>query len=186
MKRRTLWLLFALLIALQSSPARPQKEKKSPPPTRQKTTLSPNRADEEVLETEISKMLGAWQIGDAAMLKSFYADDVTVVSGAWEPPLVGWSNYLQAYLRQRERVQRVRLDRRNTLIRTVGNFAWATYQWDFEAMVDDRGTTARGQTTLLFQKRDSHWLIVHNHTSLVAEAQADKPQVPPLPPAPKP
>lgn len=175
MNARTLWLLFALLFALQSSPARPQK-----------TQAPPKQPDEQLLEMQISEMLAAWQIGDFAMMKNYYADDVTVVSGNWEPPLIGWNNYVQAYLLQRERLQRVRLDRHNTLIRTVGNFAWAVYQWDFEALVDEHGTTARGHTTLLFQKRDSRWLIVHNHTSLVGEPQTQKPPVAPQPPAPKP
>src|SRR5437899_3977272 len=59
-------------------------------------------------------MLGAWQIGDVEMLHKYYADDVTVVSGAWEPPLVGWANYLRAYQSQRERMTAGRLDRNNT------------------------------------------------------------------------
>jgi ketosteroid isomerase-like protein len=175
MKRRSLWLLLALLFALQSSTARPQR-----------TMPPPKQPDEEFLETQIGEMLAAWQLGDFGMMKNYYADDVTVVSGEWEPPLVGWNNYVQAYMRQRDRLQRVRLDRHNTLIRTVGNFAWATYQWDFEAFVDGRANAGRGHTTLLFQKRDTRWLIVHNHTSLIGEMQMEKLQGAPQPPAPKP
>ena len=34
----------------------------------------------------ISEMLGAWQVGDVDKLHKDYADDVTVVNGAYAPP----------------------------------------------------------------------------------------------------
>jgi ketosteroid isomerase-like protein len=165
MRNRWPVLILVMAAALGTTSAAPQK-----------TLLPPGTPDAQVLEVEISEMLGAWQIGDFTMLKSYYADDVTVVSGAWEPAIVGWAKYLQAYTRQRDRVTNVRLDRSNTLIRVQGNFAWATYQWDFSAMVDGNSSAARGQSTLLFQKREGHWLIVHNHTSMVGEMQTQPAQ----------
>ena len=61
----------------------------------------------------------------------------------------------------------VRLDRSNTMIRVQGSVAWACYQWDFAATVDGQPNTAQGQTTLVMEKRNNHWIIVHNHTSMV-------------------
>ncbi len=168
MKQRWLGLLLAILVILQTVSARPQH-----------TQLAPGTPEEQVLEIEISEMLGAWQIGDTTLLKSYYADDVMVVSGSWEPALIGWARYMQAYMRQRERVSSVRLDRMNTYIHVQGNVAWATYQWDFSAIVDGSGMSARGQTSLVFHKREGHWLIVLNHTSLVGEAQTETPRQPP-------
>ena len=178
MTHRWLGLFLAMLLVLQTVSARPQH-----------TPLPPGTPEEEVLENEISEMLGAWQIGDLTLLKSYYADDVMVVSGNWEPALIGWPKYMQAYMRQRERMTNVRLDRLNSYIRVQGNVAWATYQWDFSARVDGPITHARGQMSLIFQKREGHWLIVLNHTSLVGEAQTETPrqpspaQPPPLRPA---
>lgn len=140
--------------------------------------------DEQVIEYGLSEMLAGWQIGDVALMQKYYAADVAVVSGTYEPPLIGWNNYLQAYLRQRERVQSVRLERRNTFIHAKGTLAWAAYQWEFEAMVDGKPSGARGHTTLVLEKRGERWLIVHNHTSLVAEAQVPEPAQPPAPPKP--
>ena len=152
----------------------------------QHTQLPPGTPDEQVIDLQISEMLAAWQIGDINLLKSYYADDVVVVSGAWEPALTGWSKYLQAYLRQRERVSNVRLDRSNTFIHAAGNFAWATYEWDFSANVDGAATDARGQATLIFQKRNGQWLIVHNHTSMVGDSTLQHQPKPVPPPSPKP
>src|SRR5712692_2389969 len=167
--RKLRWLGSILLavVALGTISAAPQR-----------TPLPPGTPEEQVIDIQISEMLGAWQIGDFSLLKSYYADDVTVVSGAWEPALVGWARYLQAYMRQRERVTNVRLDRTNTFIRVQGNFAWATYQWEFAGVTDGNPSAARGQTTLVFEKREGRWLIVHNHTSLVGEMQSQPPQQP--------
>jgi ketosteroid isomerase-like protein len=139
------------------------------------------------IDLEISEMLGAWQVGDTGKLHSHYSEDVTVVSGEYEPPLAGWSSYLAAYERQRQRVASVRLDRRNTYVRVEGNVAWASYQWDFAAIVDGKPSAARGQTTLILERRGDHWLIVHNHTSQICPPDAPAPATPPASgPAPAP
>ena len=159
-------LLLALAFVLATaSPAVAQKKKKTPPsPDNGPTVPLP---DEQQIDYNISEMLGAWQLGDAEKMHKDYADDVAIVNGIYAPPVLGWNNYLALYQQQRARMQRVRLDRANTFIKVDGNVAWACYQWDFAAVVDDKTATAQGQTTLVFEKRDGHWLIVLNHTSLV-------------------
>ena len=181
---RCLFLLaFPLLLSLAlASTASAQKKKKkddtssTAPPTSQVP-------EEQKIDTSIGEMLGAWQLGDVEKLHAHYADDVDVVNGMWAPPVVGWPNYLMSYQSQRARAQQVRLDRSNTLIRLApgGQTAWACYQWEFSAVVDGVPTSAFGQTTLIFEKRNDVWLIVHNHTSLVQASQANSPQTPPAP-----
>jgi ketosteroid isomerase-like protein len=162
--------LIAILALVCASPAAAQKDKKKKSET-QKPADSTNplvpMSDENQIDYMISEMLGAWQVGDVEKLHKDYADDVTVVNGAYAPPIVGWTNYLAIYQQQRTRMQRVRMDRSNTVIKVAGNVAWACYQWDFEATADGAPTTAQGQTTLVMEKRSNHWIIVHNHTSMV-------------------
>jgi ketosteroid isomerase-like protein len=55
------------------------------------------------------------------------------------------------------------------VIKVAGTFAWASYQWDFSASVDGQPSAAQGQTTLVLEKRNNHWTIVHNHTSMVQQ-----------------
>ncbi len=131
--------------------------------------------DAQHIELMVSQLLGAWQIGDAEMLHSHYADDVLMVSGNWEPPLQGWPNYLRAYQAQRARTQGVRLDRTNTYIKLQGDTAWCTFQWSFAGQVDGSPSTAVGHTTLVLQKRAGKWLIVMNHTSVAPEPQRPAP-----------
>src|SRR6266852_7218330 len=140
--------------------------------------------DDRAIDMTISEMLGAWQIGDIERLHKYYSDDVVVVSGAWEPPVMGWNSYVQAYQKQRERTQNVRLDRVNTVIKVDGRVGWASYQWEFAATVDNSPMVVRGQTTLILEKRKDRWVIVHNHTSLVQQTTGTQPAAP-SPPAPQ-
>jgi ketosteroid isomerase-like protein len=133
--------------------------------------------DEQKIDKLIGEMLGAWQLGDTQALHKYMADDVSVVAGTWTPPAIGWTNYLAAYQIQRARMQQVRLDRNNTLVRIAptGTVAWACYQWEFSAVVDGAPTAAEGQTTLIVEKRGDNWIIVHNHTSVVQASQPTTP-----------
>jgi ketosteroid isomerase-like protein len=177
-----LFLLAAALFLTCISPAAAQKEKKKKkdhtPPTDSSNTLIP-MLDEQQIDYMLSEMLGAWQMGDIEKLHKDYADDVSIVNGSWAPPIIGWTNYLAIYQQQRARMQQVRMDRSNTYIKLNGTMAWACYQWDFAAVVDGQPTESQGQTTLVLEKRNNHWVIVHNHTSLAAKVPQTAPPAAP-------
>ena len=173
-----LFLAAALFLACALPAPAQQKDKKkkkdSTPPTDSSNTLVP-MLDEQLIDYMLSEMLGAWQLGDIEKLHKDYADDVSIVNGSWAPPIIGWTNYLAIYQQQRARTQQVRLDRSNTYIKVNGNVAWACYQWDFAAVVDGQPNGSQGHTTVVLEKRSNHWVIVHNHTSLV---QTNQPAAP--------
>jgi ketosteroid isomerase-like protein len=177
-------LIISLSLAVASSAAAQKKKKKDDTPPSPPPSVISSIPDEQKIDVAISEMLGAWQVGDTTALHKHIADDISVVNGMWAPPVIGWVNYLSAYQAQRARIQQVRLDRSNTLIRIAPSamVAWACYQWEFTAMVDGSPSAANGQTTLVLEKRVDDWVIVHNHTSLV---QASQPAAP-ANPAPQP
>ncbi len=183
----SLFLGAALFFAC-ASPAGAQKKKKTDDSADKMPSIP--MGDEQQVDYTISEMLGAWQLGDIEKLHKDYADDVSVVSGNWEPPIFTWTNYLTVYQAQHNRMQQVRMDRSNTYIKVNGNFAWACYQWEFSALVDGQPSAARGQTTLVLEKRNNHWVIVHNHSSLSPNPPPSTPantqptpQVPPKSPS---
>jgi len=180
--RRTLVFLLAagFLLANTSPAAQKDKKKKKGEADSPKTTLL---SDEQQIDYMLSEMMGAWQVGDIEKLHSTYADEVSLVSGSWAPPVMGWANYLAIYQQQRARVQRVRMDRTNTFIKVKGDVAWACYQWNFTATMDGQPMQSQGQTTVVMEKRNGHWLIVHNHTSLTPPAPAPANATPPQTPA---
>jgi ketosteroid isomerase-like protein len=185
--RNAMRLLIALTLLLTSvSPAVAQqkdKKKKKDAAADSGGPIIP-LTDEQQIDYMISEMLGAWQLGDIERLHRAYADDVVVVSGAYAPPVIGWNNYLASYQLQKARMQQVRMDRINTFIKVAGTFGWACYQWDFSAVVDGQPSAARGQTTLVLEKRNNRWVIVHNHTSLLSSAPPPSPSG--MPPAAQP
>jgi ketosteroid isomerase-like protein len=179
--RRTpnIFLLLALsALALTCvTPAAAQKKKKSePPPSKDSSKTLVPLNDEQQIDYLLSDMMGAWQLGDVEKLHADYADDVATVSGgSWAPPIIGWTNYLAFYQQQRAHMQQVRLDRSNTYIKVSGTVAWACYQWDFVGVVDGQQTESQGQTTVVLEKRNNHWVIVLNHTSLPPRAPQTAP-----------
>jgi ketosteroid isomerase-like protein len=175
-------LLVSALSLTCVSPAAAQKEKKkkadAAPSTDSSKMLIP-LTDEQLIDYTLSEILGAWQLGDIEKLHKDYADDVAIVNGSWGPPILGWTNYLAIYQQQRARMQQVRMDRSNTYIKVSGAVGWACYQWDFAAVVDGQPTESQGQTTVIFEKRNNHWVIVLNHTSLAPKIPQPAPAVAP-------
>ncbi len=177
--RKTFLLVIAAALLLTCAlPAAAQKDKKKKkdniPPADSSNMLIP-LSDEQQIDYTLSEALGAWQVGDIIKLHKDYADDISIVSGSWGPPVIGWTNYLAIYQQQRARMQQVRLDRSNTFIKVSGTVAWACYQWDFAAVVDGQQTGSQGQATVVLEKRNNHWVIVHNHTSFVQGVPAAAP-----------
>ena len=169
-----LCLLLSAVAATQASAQQNKKNKNnSPLPTA--TTNGPTvpLSDEQQIDYLVSTNLGAWQVGDIDKLHETYADDVTIIQGPYMPPVAGWNNYLPLYQQQRARMQQVRMDRSNTVVKVNGNCAWATFQWDFSAVVDGQPSASQGHMTLVMDKRNGKWLITLNHTS-VAEQSAPK------------
>ncbi len=176
------WIACVLAVIVYAAPVAAQKNKKGA--ANNPTAGMDNNATVPIPTTEngavdlaISSMLGAWQIGDADRMHQYYADDVLVVSGAYEPPIAGWPAYLRSYQALRARTQAAQLDRINSIIKVSGNSAWSTYQWEFAGIVDGAKANFRGHTTLVFEKREGKWLIVLNHTSMAEPPPAPaKPQ----------
>jgi len=169
---KLLALATALLVCLPLLAGGPAAQKQNQKDKKQESDASTITSpipppDGQAIDIVVSQMLGAWQVGDVEMMHKAYADDVTVVSGSWEPPLMGWANYARAYQAQRARTQSDRLERSNSYTKVNGNMAWCTYQWRYTGQVDGTPATAFGHTTLVLEKRGGSWLIVLNDTSVV-------------------
>ena len=134
--------------------------------------VMPQGNDNQVIDYRIAEMLAGWQLGDVNLMHSVYADDVSVVSGAYEPPIVGWTNFLATYQKLRARITSAQKDRKNTYTVVRGNLAWSSFQWEFHGEVDGAPAHWRGQSTLVWEKRAGKWMIVHDHTSVTADGSA--------------
>jgi ketosteroid isomerase-like protein len=164
--------------AIPAGAQKKNKDKNAPSPdAEQQVTSAMPMSDSQAIDKTIGEALGYWQLGDTDSLHKYYAEDVVLVSGAWEAPIMGWDNFLKAYKAQRENVTGARLDRSNTLIKVNGNTAWATYQFVYSAQSQGQVVQYRGHTTLCLAKQGDRWLITLNHSSIVdsTEPQASLP-----------
>jgi len=175
---------IAMLLTLAFAPAmqaqNDKKKKKNEPPKVNNDSANPvvPLSDEQQIDYMLSEYLGAWQLGDIEKLHKEYSDDVSVVTGGWSAPAIGWASYLAMYQQQRSHLQQVRMDRMNTYIKVNGTTAWACYQWEFQALVDGTQKGARGQTTLVLVKKENRWLITHDHTSVAEMGNQNQQGVP--------
>jgi ketosteroid isomerase-like protein len=171
------WIIPALALILAAIPAGAQKKDKNKNASASEAggDLKPGMylPDSQAVDLAIGEALGYWQIGDADSLHKYYSDDVVVVSGAWEPPVIGWDNFLRSYQAQRARVSGMRMDRSNTVIKVTGNTAWATYQFLFTALLDGKTVQYRGHTSLVLMKQADRWVITLNHSSVVDSSQPE-------------
>jgi ketosteroid isomerase-like protein len=170
--------IFALAFALAAIPAGAQKKDKTknsqPPDPTEEIKSAMSTPDAQAIDRAIGEALGYWQLGDVENMHKYYAEDVVIVSGAWEPPVIGWDNFLKSYQAQRAQVTSARMDRSNTLIKVNGNTAWATYQFLYSAQMNGNVAQFRGHTTLLLAKQADRWVITLNHSSVV-EASTPEP-----------
>jgi ketosteroid isomerase-like protein len=165
-------LACVAVVVLFSSGMWAQKNKKNQPAADQPMPTMPMSPTDEI-EHDIGEMLAAQQLGNMELMHKYYSDSATFVSSDYGPPIVGWKNWAAGYERQKAAFQQMQIIRRNTFIYTHADVAWATYQWDFAAILaTGKNYDARGQTTLVFNKVGNDWLIVHNHTAVDCSALA--------------
>jgi ketosteroid isomerase-like protein len=162
------WMAIAIPACAQKKDK--NKNPQPPPDLGENIQAAMHTPDAQAIDQAIGEALGYWQIGDAESMHKYYADDVVLVSGAWEPPIIGWDNFLKAYQAQRAQVNGARMDRSNTLIKVNGNFAWATYQFVYAAQMSGKVAQFRGHTTLILAKQANRWVITLNHSSVVDSA----------------
>jgi len=186
LRMRAMRALAGAAVLLLCSGVSAQKSKKNQPASDQPMP-SLAMSDNDQIERAIGETLAAQQLGNLELMHKYYSDSATFVSSDYGPPIMGWKNWAAGYERQKAAFQQMQIIRRNTFIFTHADVAWATFQWDFSAMLaTGKGYDARGQTTLVFNKVGNGWLIVHNHTAVDCNSLAPDVATPAAPAQPKP
>ena len=111
------WLTAGILMLCVSSGAGEQQKKKGDAgeSANQQPPLFAGSVSDQI-DHDIGEMLGAFQVGEVEAMHKYYADNATFVSGgSFEPPVVGWKNYVALYERQKAAFQGMQLIRRNTV-----------------------------------------------------------------------
>lgn len=138
-------------------------------------------SEEQQIETVIAAVIEAHRTGNTPSLGQYYAADVVVVPGDYNPVVEGWTNIEPRYRLSQAGYDELDLMRENTRIVRRGKVAWASYQWRLAGMRGKEMMQALGHTTLILEKRGGKWVIVHNHTSVVPTRPSSPRAEPPQP-----
>ena len=110
----------------------------------------------------------AFERGDFDGIAKVWAHDENIVvieSGHVE---VGWQEFGEKHLKPELGILKNVVYKLDDLrVRVNGNAAWASFTYNFEADVQDRHIVSQGVGTMVLEKREGRWLIVHSHTTRV-------------------
>ncbi len=128
----------------------------------------PPEVDSTSVRLVMEAVASAYESGDLAALDTLYHDDVTAVEGTRLSS--GRAGYVADHLAP----QIGSLDDRNfqlhdISVRLARNVAWSTYRFNLAGTRSGERVETRGVGTMILQKSQGRWQIVHVHTSTVVE-----------------
>lgn len=106
------------------------------------------------------------QAGNVAALDTLFAPDawVRVIEGAGVNN--GWVDYRDHHLKpELERFRNFRLRYFDVESQVRGNVAWAALRYEVAFDSPQGHTESEGRGTVILEKRDGRWVVVHRHTS---------------------
>ena len=116
------------------------------------------------------KIMHAWDDLDPAKAAPYFAKDPTLVFYDNSPlKYTGWAAYARGVPKEfvGYKSYKTTLDK-DLDVKFVGeNFAWGTATWRADAVKTDGSTeVVYGRWTVLFERRNGRWLIIHEHVSI--------------------
>lgn len=117
----------------------------------------------------MSKVFSLWLAGDTAALSPYYDHAPTDTFFSLLPlQYQGWDEYKNAPQRQFTMFRSFEghLNSDATVL-VSGATAWGTATWKgFGRLANGNGAELEGRWTVIWQKKDGRWLIVHDHFSV--------------------
>lgn len=116
------------------------------------------------------RIMHAWDNLDPDAAAPYYAKDSDLVFYDDAPlEYTGWAAYARGVRREFAGYKSFATTLANDVrVHHVGDhFAWGTATWRADAVKRDGSTeVVYGRWTVLFEKRDGRWLIIHEHVSV--------------------
>lgn len=129
----------------------------------------PPEADSVAVRLTMEAVARAYKSGDLGAFDTLYHESLTVLEGARISS--GREDYLADYLAPGIRALDDRDCRFDDIqVKLARNTAWATYRFALAGTRDGQPVEARGVGTMILQKFQGSWRIVHVHSSSVSEA----------------
>lgn len=129
-------------------------------------TVSAHDTDEEAVKKVLMQEARAIETGDLETLDKLWSHGDSVLifeSGGVDK---GWQNYRDHHLAPELKVfKNTKYAVSDVNVKVNGKTAWATFKYALSADYKERKIESNGVGTMVFEKADGKWLIVHSHTS---------------------
>lgn len=115
----------------------------------------------------------AWERRDPAFIDRYYAHDSTAVFFFERRQLLGWPRVDTLYRNMFASAARGRVRSLSDVldVGARGNVGWLAANFRLEVIEASGDTTVdEGRQSLVFERRDGRWVVVHRHTSFQAPA----------------
>jgi len=176
--------VLALLLSTATLAQSSRTRRGAPPPA-----PASDAESGEQLRKRLQQVMNAWSTMDPDNAAKYYAKDADLVFfdllplqyKGWDEYYLGakklFANYQELNIRLREDAQ----------VQWKGDFAYATAIWDIHAVLADGSKHDLAvRWTVILERRNSDWLVVHEHVSAPLPDPAAKPKAAqPAPPAEK-
>ncbi|GAB6055949.1 hypothetical protein JCM15415_12650 [Methanobacterium movens] len=130
-----------------------------------------------VTEKEVKEVLNLYakfyQEKDLDSLLNLCAPDQDLIFiGAGEDEWVqGWDEIKKGFKRDLEQADEIKIDYGSLNISASGPVAWSSSTMHMEVVVDDEKVILKGRLSMILEKREDKWLIVHLHFSIPSSNQ---------------
>jgi ketosteroid isomerase-like protein len=186
--RRLIALLLLAGVAAVPSFAQTKTTHKRPP---RAAASEPPLTDQEAgdqLRKRIQDILNAWSLLDADAAAKYYAKDADLVF--FEPNALqykGWDAYYLGMKKLFAGYQNINIRLNDDAnVHFKGDLAYATATWDVEGTkADNSKEKLELRWTVILERRNGEWVVVHEHVSAPLTSAAPPPSKPQQPEKPK-
>lgn len=135
---------------------------------------APPDADADAVRKALAAMAEAVERNDRAALDGLWAHDESVLVFENGHVNAGWADYRDTHLGpEMAAMKNATFVLEDVRPHVAGATAWVTLSYAISAEVDTRRVEGRGLATVVLEKRDGRWLIVHWHSSNPRRAPSD-------------
>lgn len=181
MRRMCLLLMVVSLLAGASNAQTSGKPRRAPRASAAQPALGDNEAGEQ-LRTRLQQVMNAWSTMDPDNAAKYYAKDADLVFFDLAPlQYKGWDEYYLGTKKLFANYQELNIRlREDAQVHWKGDFAYATAIWDvFATLADGSRQQLALRWTVILERRNSDWVVVHEHVSApLPETQPVKPAKP--------
>lgn len=128
--------------------------------------ISASGDDEKAVKEVLLMEAKSIETGDIETLDKIWSHDESVLifeSGGVDK---GWKNYRDHHLApELAAFKNTKFTVSEVAVKTEGDTAWATYRFSLSADYKDSKIQSNGVGTMVFERSEDKWLIVHSHTS---------------------